>query len=158
MAKEKELDEKVTDRRPKFEAKSKSASNKKNSEAFSLEETPENKIVNNETTPQIKQKRVRDLLNSFSKFDEDILRLQGLDNKNSETVHASINELSVEEMQNELQEYLLERDKIKLNLDNLVQRVNQTSSKLEKEEEKIQNLSQQLQIKLKKEFSNLVEK
>ena len=153
VAEKRSYDENRAERRSPFKPKSASSIEGNEVEDF-LKAVPgkkDEKII----TSEVKPKRVKDLLKSFSKFDEDIQRLRGIENIESIQSDDSVNKLSIEEMQAELQEYVLERDRIKTNLNNLVQRVNQTSEKLEQEEQKIKSLTQEIQLRAKKQFSNM---
>ena len=155
MPKEKNFDESSTERKRLFRSKNAGGKIGNDSENSIFKEILARKQEKKIVTREIKTKRVKDILKSFSQFDEDILRLQGIENINSDHNDDSINKLSIEEMQNELQEYVLERDKIKTNLDHLVQQINETSNQLEQEEEKIQALSQKIQLQLKEQLSDL---
>lgn len=154
VATKKDVDENGVERKSLFKPKASSWIEGNGAEADILKEVLERKKEEKIISRDIEPKRVKDLLKSFSKFDEDIMRLQGIENVNSEDGE-SINKLSIEEMQKELQEYLLKRDRIKINLDNLVMRVNKTSNELEEEEDKIKKLTQEIQSKVRKQFSDL---
>jgi len=107
----------------------------------------EKKASTKTTSEEVPIRRVSDLLRSFSKFDEDIERLRGIDKTNFESIDALVDKFSSDEMEQELKIFLLERDKIKSTLTRLVKKVNQTSDELEQEEEKIRKIKKEIQLR-----------
>jgi hypothetical protein len=155
MPKNKEIGEFNPERKRLFKSSSKKIADENGFELSTkqdaLEINKKSDIDNSEITPR----RVSDLLNSFSKFDEDIMRLQGIGNVISESDNDPINKLSIDKMQEELKQFLLQRDKIKTNLDNLIIQVTETSNELEAEEEKIIKFKKEIQLQTEKQSTNL---
>lgn len=158
MPKNKEFDKDQPKRRRLFKTSSKGVFDENGYELSVRQSALGRKKIPETENSNIKTKRVSDLLNSLSKFDEDILRLKGFGMMTYESDDNTINELSIDEMQEQLRQILLERDRLKTNLENFIINTHQTSIELKDEEEKIRKFKKAILIKTEKQFSNLEDK